>query len=276
MVEIFDNIRKLYQFRAPCAELAPYIEFFSETSPDAMRHHVGEAAFTVKMFPSYTPTIWLNLGTPYLLKTGQAIHQVEKDTDILVLRSTIVERRNLPTDNIFTVKFNPGGFETVFGIPQTKIGHGVIDVREIIPGGTLRKLKKLDGFDSRLAFLENFLLDKLTATKAQVHYLHAVQQVIDSFCSSGMQLNNYELASRQHLTEKTMYRYFMQAIGTSPKNFFGTLRARTALTDYLSNKGHFDHSLHGYYDASHFYKDVVKFTGRRMSDFYLSCSSRPA
>ncbi len=266
MVEIFDNIRKLYQFKMPCAELAPYIEFFSETSPDAMLHHVGEAPFTVKMFPSYTPTIWLNLGTRYLLKTGQAMHQVEEDTDILVLRSDIVERRNLPTDNIFTVKFNPGGFEAVFGIPQTKIGHGVIPVNEIISGTLLRKLKRLDGFDSRLRFLENFLLDKLAATHTQVHYLSSVQQVIDTFCSSGMQLNNYELASRQHLTEKTMYRYFMQAIGTNPKNFFGTLRARTALTDYIKNKSSFDHSLHGYYDLSHFYKDVVKFTGRRLGE----------
>lgn len=265
MVEIFDNIRKLYQFRMPCAELAPYIEFFSETSPEAMRHHVGEAPFTVKMFPSYTPTIWLNLGTPYLLKTGQDIRQVGEDMDVLLLRSDIVERRNLPTDNIFTVKFNPGGFETVFGIPQTKIGHGVIHVNEIIPQTILRKLKRLDGFDSRLRFLENFLLDKLAATNTQIHYLQSVQEVIDAFSTSGMQLNNQELANRQHLTEKTMYRYFMQAIGTNPKNFFATLRARMALTDYVMNKEGFSATRYGYYDLSHFYKDVVKFTGRRLS-----------
>lgn len=265
MVEIFDNIRKLYQFKLPCAELAPYIEFFSETSPEAMRHHVGEAPFTVKMFPSYTPTIWLNLGTSYHLKTGQQVHLIDEHTDVLLLRSDIVERRNLPTDNIFTVKFNPGGFEAVFGIPQTRIGHDLINVNEIIPETILRKLKRLDGFDSRLRFLENFLLDKLTATKAQVHYLQSVQQVIDAFCASGMQLNNYELARQQHLTEKTMYRYFMQAIGTNPKNFFGTLRARTALTAYVTNKDSFDHMAFGYYDPSHFYKDVVKFTGRRLN-----------
>ncbi|AXY72595.1 AraC family transcriptional regulator [Paraflavitalea soli] len=265
MVEIFDNIRKLYQFSAPCPALAAYIEFYSETSPEAMRHHVGEAPFTVKMFPSFTPTIWLNLGTPYQLRNGQQLHLVDEHTDILLLRSDIVERRNLPTDNIFTVKFNPGGFEAVFGIAQTRIGHDVVNVNEIIPATILRKLKRLNNFDSRLSFLEQFLLDKLAATKAQVHYLQSVQQVIQTFCASGMQLNNQELANRQHLTEKTMYRYFMQAIGTNPKNFFATLRARTALTDYISHKDGFDHLMYGYYDLSHFYKDVVKFTGRRLS-----------
>lgn len=265
MVEIYDNIRKLYQFNPPCAELAPHIEFFSETSLEAMHYYVGEAPFTVRLFPSYTPTIWLNLGTPYHLKSGNGVHWVDADTDVLLLRSDIVERRNLPTDNIFTVKFNPGGFEAIFGIPQQKIGQEVIHVQEVIPDTLLRKLKRLDGFDSRMRLLESFLLDKLVQNRERLHYLQCVQDTIDAFCASGMQLNNYELASRQYMTEKTFYRYFTQVIGASPKHFFATLRARTALTGYITHKEAFSATTYGYYDMSHFYKDVVKFTGRRIT-----------
>lgn len=264
MVEIYDNIRKLYQFKPPCAELAPYIEFFSETSPEAMQHYIGEAAFTVKMFPSFTPTIWLNLGTPYFLKNGQQMYRVDEHTDVLLLRSVIVERRNLPTDNIFTIKFNAGGFEAVFGIAQTKIGHDVINVNEVIPDTILHKLKRLDGFANRMQLIERFLLDKLTRHKQATHQLYFVQQSIETFCASGMQLNNQQLATRQHLTDKTFYRYFSQVIGASPKLFFATMRARTALTAYLTDQGAFEHTSFGYYDLSHFYKDVIRFTGQRL------------
>lgn len=265
MVEIFDNIRKLYQFKLPCPELTAHIEFFSETSPEAMRHYVGEAPFTVQLFPSYTPTIWLNLGTPYHLKQGDQVHLVDEHTDVLLLRSGIVERRNLPTDNIFTIKFNPGGFEAIFGISQKKIGHDVIQVNEVIPDSLLRKLKRLDDFDSRMRLLESFLLEKLLHNREKLHSLQCVQDSIEAFCASGMQLNNYELASRQYMTEKTFYRYFTQVIGASPKHFFATMRARTALTDYITHKTAFSPAAYGYYDMSHFYKDVVKFTGRRIT-----------
>lgn len=265
MVEIYDNIRKLYQFKPPCAELASHIEFFSETSLEAMQQYIGEAAFTVQLFPSYTPTIWLNLGTPYQLKNGHQLHLVDAHTDVLLLRSEIVERRNLPTDNIFTVKFNPGGFEAIFGIPQPKIGHDVINVNEVIPDTVLRKLKRLNGLNDRIHLLENFFLDKLTRNREKAHYLQCVMDAIDIFCASGMHLNNQELASRQHLTDKTFYRYFTQVIGASPKSFFATMRARTALTAYITNKEAFEHTAYGYYDPSHFYKDVAKFTGRKLT-----------
>ncbi|WP_315815340.1 helix-turn-helix domain-containing protein [Paraflavitalea speifideaquila] len=80
-----------------------------------------------------------------------------------------------------------------------------------------------------------------------------------------MQLNLQQLASRHHLTEKTLYRWFTQAIGTNPKHYFATLRARTALTAYLHNKTQFECLTYGYYDLSHFYKEVVKFTGRKIT-----------
>ncbi|HEX2627359.1 MAG TPA: AraC family transcriptional regulator, partial [Chitinophagaceae bacterium] len=133
MVEIFDDIRKLYRFRDPCEELAAYVEFFSETSLEATHQHIKTGDFTVRLFPSYTPTIWLNLGSPYYLKNGGRLHWINEHTDILILRNEIVERRNRPTDNIFTIKFFPGGFEAVFGIGQTAIGKNTLDAGTVIP-----------------------------------------------------------------------------------------------------------------------------------------------
>src|SRR5687768_7943218 len=111
MTEIFDDILKLYLFRSPCHELEEFIEFFSETSLEATTRCIQSDNFTVKLFPSFSPTVWINLGSAYQLDNQGEINDVARSSDILVLRSTVLERKNLPTDNIFTIKFRPLGFE---------------------------------------------------------------------------------------------------------------------------------------------------------------------
>src|SRR5580693_388860 len=133
MVEIFENIRKIYTFRQPCAELADHIEFFSESSFEATRQHIAGESFSVKMFPSWTPTFYINLGAPYEIAVGQEQHCIGANQDILILRNSIVERYNSPSDNIFTVKFYPGGLEAVLDIKQTMLMDQVIDLKKILP-----------------------------------------------------------------------------------------------------------------------------------------------
>ena len=83
MTEIFENIRAIYHFSLPCPELADHIEFFSETSPEATSEYVGNGNFTVKMFPSYTPTFWFNLGSHYHLKMGNKTQFIGPGNDTL-------------------------------------------------------------------------------------------------------------------------------------------------------------------------------------------------
>lgn len=268
MVEIFDHIRKLYQFRQPCEELAQYIEFFSETNLDATSECIHTANFTVKLFPSYTPTIWINLGSAYHLKNGNTIQQVDKHTDVLLLRNEIVERNNLPTDNVFTIKFVPGGFEAVLGISQAKIGSNIVDAHTVVPASVFRKIKRLDGFEQRTDWLQKFFLEQMAKRKKdEQHLLNCVKETVEAFTQSGMGSSNTELAKQLYVTDKTLYRYFTQVVGTNPKNYLSTVRARTALTAYVSGKDLFSPYEHGYYDMSHFYKDVVKFTGHKLSAY---------
>jgi AraC-like DNA-binding protein len=275
MTEIFDNIRKLYRFNTPCEALVDHIEFFSESSLDAMDHFIGASPFTVTLFPSYTPTIWLNLGSPYQLKNGNAWHTVDERTDILLLRNEIVERRNLPTDNIFTVKFNPGGFETIFGISQTTIGSEVIPVEEVIPASFIKKLKGLGCFEDRKAMFENFFLEKLEKNKKREgFYLQCIKETVHAFTGAGLGSATSELARKLYISEKTLYRCFTKVVGTSPKNFQSITRARIALTRYVANPAVFSPYDHGYYDMSHFYKSVVQFTGQKLSQYQSTSQQR--
>jgi AraC-like DNA-binding protein len=266
MVEIFDNIRKIYTFSDAYPELADHIEFFSESSVEATRQHISGANFSVKMFPSWTPTFYINLGAPYLISVGNQRHLISASQDILILRNSIVERFNTPSDNIFTVKFYPGGLEAVLGISQLKCVDRVIDLNTILPAKLIQQIKQPLSFAERCDLVQQFLLSRLKNTYRNDHYLHFVRDCIESYHSSGMQLNTSEMAEKMFVSSKTINRYFNRVVGISPKNYFSIMRARTALTAYVNRQPLFVPYDHGYYDMSHFYKEVMRFTGKKLTE----------
>jgi hypothetical protein len=267
MVEIFENIRKIYTFSAPCAELADHIEFFSESSIEATRRHIAGQRFSVKMFPSWTPTFYINLGERYEMAVSGKHYFVNADEDILILRNSIVERYNAPTDNIFTVKFYPGGLEAVLGIKQNLLADKVVNLNKILPAKLLHSIKLVKTFDQRITLMQDFLL--MNYRNKQDHYIKFVKEAIDTYAGNGLEFSNSELAEKMFTTSKTINRYFNNVVGTSPKNYFSIMRARTALTGYINGREQFTPFDYGYYDMSHFYKDVVKFTGQRLSENVL-------
>lgn len=265
MIEIFDNIRKLYNFSSPCPELADYIEFFSESSPAATSRHAANECFTVKMFPSWTPTIWINLGAPYHLVTGKDCHMIHPADDVLVLRDSIVTRYNQPSDHIFTVKFFPGGMERILGIPQTKFISQVVALKTIIPQALIQQVKTAGSFEQRMQLLQQYFLLNDARKKRKDHYIQLVKDSIDLYHGGNMQYNTGETAEKMFVTSKTINRYFNNIIGISPKKYFSILRARMALTAYVANKKAFAPCNYGYYDMSHFYREMIRFTGQSVS-----------
>jgi AraC-like DNA-binding protein len=265
MTEIFDDIRKLYQFRRPCPELEEYIEFFSETSVDATAHYVKSDNFNVRLFPSFTPTIWINLGSPYHINNGRETKSVGKTSDILVLRSTMLERQNLPTDNIFTIKFRPLGFEAIFGKSQATIGNDIISANKVLDQAVFRFLKSTIPLHDKVCTLEKIFLEKFEKNSKDRFHLQCIKKSINHYLLSDMQSNVGDLAAHVNVSEKTFNRYFYQAIGTNPKYFFLITRCRTALTNYVSNRTAFSPFDFGYYDFGHFSKDVYRFTGSNLT-----------
>jgi len=264
MVEIFDNIRKIYTFSEACPELADHIEFFSESSIECTQKYIGNTNFSVKMFPSWTPTFYINLGSPYLISVGQKRHRINAEQDILILRDSIVERYNTPSDNIFTVKFYPGGLEAVLGVSQLKCVGRMIDLRTILPEKLLCQIKNPVTFAERCQLMQNYLLDSFKKLQQKDHYLKFVRDCIDNYGLADMQLNTGEMAEKMFVSSKTINRYFNRVVGISPKNYFSAMRARMALTQYVHHKRDFTPYDFGYYDMSHFYKEVLRFTGKKL------------
>jgi AraC-like DNA-binding protein len=267
MVEIFDNIRKIYTFSNACPELAEHIEFFSESSVESTQKYIGNSNFSVKMFPSWTPTFYINLGAPYLITVGRQRHRINTKQDILILRDSIVERFNTSSDNIFTVKFYPGGLEAILGISQLKCVDRMVDLGAILSEKLLAQIKRPITFVERCELMQNHLLNSFKERQQKDYYLRFVRDCIDNYGVSDMQLNTGELAEKMFVSSKTINRYFNRVVGISPKNYFSVIRARTALTHYVNHKSDFNPYEFGYYDMSHFYKEVVRFTGKKLIEY---------
>ncbi|GAB4032125.1 helix-turn-helix domain-containing protein [Spirosoma gilvum] len=265
MTEIFDNIRKLYRFYLPQNELANFIEFISESSAEETFRQVDNNPFTVRMFPSWTPTCYINLGEPYQLTVGATLYKIRKNADVFILRNNIVERHNLPTDHIVTVKFFPGGLEAILGVNQVQFRDQVVPLETVLPTVLIQRVKQATDFDERINLLESFFLSRLNRRNKPDHYRTMVSSTIGTFGENGMELNTGQLADRMFLTSKTINRYFHRVIGTPPKQYLSMMRARTALSSYVAHKNQFSPYDFGYYDMSHFYKDVVRLTGKKLS-----------
>jgi AraC-like DNA-binding protein len=266
MVEIFQNIRKIYNFSNPCEELSAFVEFFSVSSLIEPTHDLNGNYSAVKMFPSWTPTFYINLGTSYYIDLKRTRYLIKENQDILILRNDDVIRHKLPTDNIFTVKFYPGGLEAVLGINQAALVDQVIDLNDILPIQLLAKIKQPLSFEERVELMQSFLLASYTKSDKKDHYLNIVNSSIGEYHASGMKLNTTDVAERLFITSKTINRYFNRVVGISPKSYFSILRARTALTEFVNHKDKFVLMDYGYYDLSHFHKDMVKFTGQKLTE----------
>jgi AraC-like DNA-binding protein len=266
MIEIFDNIKKLYRFSAPCEELADHIEFFSESSAGETTRHAAGQKFTIKMFPSWTPTFWINLGTAYTLRLGKEDYIIHPKEDILLLRDTIAVRHNLPTDHIFTVKFFPGGLEAIFGINQARFTGKPFDLRNVLPDQILQRLKKHLTFDQRRQLLQNFFLMHYHKQHKRDYYRQLVLDSVEIYAAGNMNYNTSQVAERVFLSSKTINRYFNTVVGTAPKKYFSTMRARAALSAYVADRQVFQPTDFGYHDSSHFYKGIMKFTGQKLTD----------
>ena len=265
MTEIFDNIRQIYDFHRPSEPLWPYIEFFSESSPQRTASLAAGLPFNVEMFPSWTPTFWISLGTPYELTTAHSRRLIPPHHDILVLRDTATTRYNHPADHLFTVKFFPGGLGTVLGIDQSNFIGRVVPLHEILPPQLLQQLRTAAATRQRITLLENYFLANLARRRAKDHYTQLVRDSIGYYENAAMIPNTFQLAERQFIHSKTINRYFTRVIGLPPRKYLSILRARTALTQYLADRTNFSPEAFGYYDRSHFHKAIRQFTGRSLA-----------
>jgi AraC-like DNA-binding protein len=264
MVEIFDDITQQYQFRAPCPELSGLIEYFWESAPDPKV--TPDGPFSVTLFPSWTPTLSINLGTPHQLSLGKDQYVIRSGDAFLTFRNCTAYYRYTPGHYKFGLKFFPGGLNAIFPDADAVLTAKLIPLQSLVPAALVGKLLHTSGFQMRVDLLQEFLLGRFRKQADGQGTTLFLRKMIHQYQLGNMELSLGQLAGQLCMTPKTLYRNFSKAVGATPKQYLAHLQARTALRAYLKDRTDFSPYDYGYYDRSHFHKAVARLTGEKLGD----------
>jgi AraC-like DNA-binding protein len=266
MTEIFDDIKNKYIFEAPCAELTPFVEYYWESSVE-WNQSGGNLPFTIKLFPSWTPTISFNLGSPYELSLGKDHFVMGSNSDVLSFRNDVASYKYYRDNYKFGVKFFPGSLSLLLHMDTNILTGKLVPLKKVLPPSLIEKVKASPSFLDRVALLQDYFLSclqKITGRNNSFKFNRIVEAIDVQY--DNLTSKNYEIAAQVFTTKKTLYRDFTSVIGATPKQYFCVVRARAALQTYVKQKGSFEPLDFGYYDWSHFHKAVFKFTGTKLEE----------
>ena len=182
----------------------------------------------------------------------------------------IVGQHNLQTicraDNItktnktFHVRFKPGAFQDLFGIPQILLKNSCFSAREVLgkEAEILEDaLNNSDSLAARVEIIERFLSTRLgsLASRKKNNPADSAVRLIESHHGK---INVRGLRQCLGLTERRLERSFSSSVGLSPKEFIRVVRFKRVLAEMTSRKHSAWEELresHDYYDDSHFIKE---------------------
>ena len=172
--------------------------------------------------------------------------------------------------HVFTIRFQPGGFHALFGIPMTVL------VNEGVPSGDVLGAAAADlygavmfarGFDERVAAVQIWLGRRLEMS-CPVDLVGRLAAVLQR---SGGRLPVRVLAERAELSDRQFTRRFETQVGLTPKLFARTVRLNAVLDAKASTPSmSWTTLVHGagYADQAHFVRDCRALTGNAPANFF--------
>ena len=241
-------------------ELSPYIEYYKFIR--------GSIHGTYKIVPSFNQEIYFCLGpgeywikspglyevnNPLIFMTG--IHEVDQD-----IFACVPDYSDIRT---FVIVFKPNGIQKLFRLANSEIQKYAIDGIDIFKGGAGQILEQLqhasDAYTMRTR-LESYLSGLIIECYEDQTFKVMTQYIRQNL--GAMSVNN--LAEKFYITPRTLQRRFRDEYGITPKNYLQLVRINAAVSklasgsyESLSELAYFS----GYYDQSHFIRDIKKICG---------------
>lgn len=249
------------------------MSMFVNTEPKAEKLKAYISSFTVSTDTASYPltyTAFPNLGTclAFFNKTS-----VRLDQNGLVLSSdidkapviTLLGRLLSPTQVTFmdqleeiSINFKSCGINYFFNRPFAEMAPNAHQVLTDPQWTEFAVRLYAEVPEKRLALLEAFLLTKIVSQNTNL-----LQRITKS--AAGIEETTVQIqAEIACMSQRNFLRYFKAYIGCSPSSYKKILRFRSLLDSHYSNMTmSYTSILPGseYYDAAHFRKDFIQFTG---------------
>ena len=156
------------------------------------------------------------------------------------------------------VRLKPGIFYYLFNISTEKVMDKAVPFEKIENKYNVSDIFNLDGVEERIAYLKKYFLEK-TNGKKEYQFTRVAEDIYDNLSEQSVT----DIAKKFGYNERHLYRVFKINYGVSPKVFLNILRLHLCLTLMLEKNMNFIDvaNICGFYDQSHFIKEIKKYAG---------------
>ncbi len=155
------------------------------------------------------------------------------------------------------VRLKPSSFFILFEIDAEKVMDNQVDYLKIEKEKSLESIFNAKNEEERIDILKNYLLTKIERNNNKEYI-----DIVDELYYNPKDKNVLELANTFGYNKRHLNRVFKKIYGISPKVLLNILRLHLCLTLLAENKA-LDEIMNicGFYDQSHFIKEIKKYTG---------------
>ncbi len=242
-----------YKVYFPSGDAGLFIDAIWESDYVSDADLKNDFLFRDRIISSVGSTITINLGSAFQLHFGNRQYTITED---------YVYSRHLPVLSTHFIGNKMMGIRMKCNVLSEPIPQGTLKMnRDILPKEISDRIRTAIGFEQRCDIIMDFVMN-FVAIKKIKEVAGSISQslnVMENMLSE--KLSVIDIAREIHCSTKTMERFFEKYLWDSPKKCFRILRFRNALKQYVSQPEEFSIYDYGYYDFSHFYREVKEFTG---------------
>jgi methylphosphotriester-DNA--protein-cysteine methyltransferase len=251
---------------APSPALSPFVRelMFVDVAADVTRLRIPEPG--------------LVLGVRYRGQASLLADDVATrlpDTTLTGMAGAARRMRTAAGSGIALVRFRPGGAAPFFDAPLHELFGTTVSLGELLPPHANAELHErvteADGDDARAAILEAFLLARRDTRETDALVAAAVTHL--EAAQGNVRID--ALARRLAISQDAFEKRFRRAVGASPKQLASLLRIRHAIEAYRPDRSFAELAqAAGFFDQSHFNRELRAVTGQSPSAFFAAGEHR--
>jgi AraC-like DNA-binding protein len=263
-VEIIDNnhFQENYERAQPAVALSHLVDFYWQTKFDGLweEHPRG---FSDVLFPNIGYSYLVNLGTPFIMQVGK--EKFNMKTDGYLPRHQSLECFHQPGNILFGIKFKISPIIFEKNVNFSEYTSGIFPLSYLVEKTVLAAIKKGITFEERVDILNSYFLSIVNKYEGAVLPITIVSSIITE-CTNTLHFTEplEEIAAKHKISVRTLQRYFEKCTGVSTKKTLQILRIRKAVEEMAFAPEIFEYLKYGFYDYSHFYKNLQYFLPRHV------------
>ena len=244
---------KCYHLQKPDDFLSSFIDCFWENRDTAYE------VLTDRSLPDIGFTLRFNLSVPYYLKKEGCCLFVNED--ILFPRNFTWDEFHVKSPRVFGIKFKFSFLPYTLGIDHLHFVHRPLSLNRFLEADIIRRIHDAENFEQRVFHSANFFTSVYEKHASAIGRHAVVFELLEEvLMNEEFDFKLEKIAAEKFLSSRTLNRHFQKNIGITAKRAFRILRTRKAIASYVHDREFCVYEW-GYYDYSHFYKEVKATTG---------------